>query len=284
MDKNNGIHSVKGIVTDALKKSRLLKQGLIQGNWSKIVGKELAKKSYVAMIKNQVLIIHVENSVWLQQFSFMKRDLIEKANDFLELDYIRDIQFKVSPMNMGDYFKNEIEEKKFEPEKVYLDRGTLDKVEVIGEKIEDNEIKEKIKKLMILSKKREKFLLEEENNSKCIDCGVLFKGSSSRCTACENRLRNQKLELIYEYIKSKPSVRYKEMNLVLKDLRETEFEDIKEKIKTRCNIEMHKYIHTDEIDKYKEKARIYFALETGIEDEEELLHIVNNYLLRIEEY
>lgn len=284
MDKNNGIHSVKGIVTDALKKSRLLKQGLIQGNWSKIVGKELAKKSYVAMIKNQILIVHVENSVWLQQFSFMKRDLLEKTNDFLDLDYIRDIQFKVSPMNMGNYFKNDIEEKRFEPDKVYLDRGTLDKVEVIGEKIEDDEIKEKIKKLMILSKKREKFLLEEENNSKCIDCGVLFKGSGKRCTTCENRLRNQKLELIFEYIKLKPNVKFREMNVVLKDLRETEFEDIKEKIKTRCNIEMHKYIHTDEIDKYRDKARIYFALETGIEDEDELLHIVNNYLLRIEEY
>ncbi len=284
MNQNNGIYSVKGIVTDALKKSRLLKQGLVQGNWSKIVGKELAKKSYVAMIKNQVLIVHVENSVWLQQFSFMKRELIEKTNDFLELDYIRDLHFKVSPMNMGNYFTNEVEDKNFEPEKVYLDRGTLNKVEEIGNKIEDDEIKYKIKKLMILSKKREKFLLEEDNNLKCIDCGVLFKGSGIRCTACENKLRSQKLELIYEYIKTKPNVKYKEMNMVLKDLRETEFEDIKEKIKTRCNTEMHRYIHTDEIDKYKEKARIYFALETGVEDEEELEFTVNNYLLRIEEY
>lgn len=111
--------SVNSIVNDALKKSRLLKQGMIQGNWSKIVGKELAKKSYVAMLKNSVLIVYTENSVWLQQFNFMKKDLICRINEYLKMDYISDIQFKVSKMNIEDYFKEVEEEKEFHPEEVF---------------------------------------------------------------------------------------------------------------------------------------------------------------------
>lgn len=274
--------SVNSIVNDALKKSRLLKQGMIQGNWSKIVGKELAKKSYVAMLKNSVLIVYTENSVWLQQFNFMKKDLICRINEYLKMDYISDIQFKVSKMNIEDYFKEVEEEKEFHPEEVFLERGSEEKAEEVVAEIEDEEIRNRIKKLMILSKKREKFLLEEEGNKKCIDCGVIFKGKGIRCTVCENKLRKMKLELIYNIISSNPQARYEDVKPVLKDFRETEFEDIRENIKKRAYRLMHKALNMDDIDKYKEYARIFFVLETGISEEKEIDFMIKQYLERLE--
>lgn len=274
--------SVNSIVTDALRKSRLLKQGMIQGNWSKIVGKELAKKSYVAMLKNNILIVHTENSVWLQQFSFMKIELIDRINEYLKMDYVKDIYFKVSKMDIEDYFKDKDYEKNFDPDKVFLDNGIENKAEEIVSEIEDQDIKEKIKKLMILSKKREKFLLEEDGNRKCIDCGVLFKGNENRCTVCENKLRKMKLELIYNIIASKPNVKFEDVKPVLKDFRKTEFEDIRETIKKRYYRLMHKAINNDDIEKYKEYAEIFFVLETERIDKEEIDFLVNQYLERLE--
>jgi predicted Zn-ribbon and HTH transcriptional regulator len=280
--KYDELHSVKGIVTDAIKKSRLLKQGLIQGNWPKIVGIDYAKKSYVAMLKNHKLTIHVESSIWLQQFSFIKSEIIEKANEYLEMDYIVDIQFKVARVDLANYFINQDEEEKFEPEKILLENNKLNKIEKISQEIEDDEIRDRIKKLMITSKKREKFLLEE-GNSKCIDCGSIFKGHKARCITCENKLRKMKRELIYDLVKTNPYITYEEVRIVLRDLRVEEFDDIKLKIKERYYKEMHDFINKDRIKEYKEHAKIYFSLETGIKDNSEIEFLVNNYLLRIEE-
>jgi hypothetical protein len=136
---------------------------------------------------------------------------------------------------------------------------------------------------MITSKKREKFLLEE-GNSKCIDCGVIFKGTDkTRCVSCENKLRKMKRELIYDLVKTNPHISYQEVKIVLKDLRIEEFDDIKLKIKERYYKEMHDFINKDKTEDYKEHERIYFSLETGIRDNSEIEFLVNNYLLRIEE-
>ena len=44
-------------IENALKNSKLLKQGIVKGNWEKIVGKDLGRKTYVSEIRNGVLII-----------------------------------------------------------------------------------------------------------------------------------------------------------------------------------------------------------------------------------
>ena len=69
------IHNTKNIVENALKNSRLLKQGIVKGNWEKIVGKDLGRKTYVSEIRNGVLIINTENPVMLHQLSFLKESI-----------------------------------------------------------------------------------------------------------------------------------------------------------------------------------------------------------------
>ena len=87
---SQGIHNVKDIVGDALKSSRLLKQGIIKGNWEKIVGKDLGRKTYVVGVKDRVLYVNTENPVMLHQLSFMKGTMLEEVNKFLEMEYIKD--------------------------------------------------------------------------------------------------------------------------------------------------------------------------------------------------
>jgi hypothetical protein len=212
----------------------------------------------------------------------MKKDLICRINEYLKADYVSDIQFKVSKMDIEDYFKEIEEEKEFNPEEVFLEQGSEEKAEEVVAEIENEEIRNRIKKLMILSRKREKFLLKEEGNKKCIDCGVVFKGNGIRCTVCENKLRKMKLELIYNIISSNPEVSYEDVKPVLKDFRKTEFEDIKEIIKKRSYSLMHKALNKDDMDSYKEHARIFFVLETGIKEEKEIDFIIKQYLERLE--
>ena len=101
---SQGIHNVKDIVGDALKSSRLLKQGIIKGNWEKIVGKDLGRKTYVAGVKDRVLYVNTENPVMLHQLSFMKGTMLEEVNKFLEMEYIKDIMFRVKKREVEDFF------------------------------------------------------------------------------------------------------------------------------------------------------------------------------------
>lgn len=273
--------NVKEIIDDAVKKSRKLKEGLIQGNWSSIIGEDLSKKSYVSALKEQVLFVHVENSVWLQQFSFMKQDIIKKVNAYLNLDYVKDVQLRISKMKIEEYFKEVEDEVKFEPDKIVLDANIEKESEEIIHDINDNVIKEKIKKLLILSKKKEKFLLDR-GSQKCIDCGIIFKGSQVRCTVCENKLRKQKLELIYSIIKSNLNIPFEGVKPVLKDFRESEFKDMKQEIKEKYKRLMHKAINDEEMELFEEYAKKYFTLEIEKDDIDEINRLIRSYLENLE--
>lgn len=273
--------NVKEIIDDAIKKSRKLKEGLIQGNWSSIIGEDLSKKSYVSALKDQVLFVHVENSVWLQQFSFMKQDIIKKVNAYLNLEYVKDVQFRIAKMKIEEYFKEVEDEIKFEPDKIFLDTNIEKESEKIIHEINDNALKEKIKKLLILSKKKEKFLLDK-GSKKCIDCGIIFNGSQVRCTICENKLRRQKLELIYSIIKSNLNIPFEGVKPVLKDFRESEFKDMKQEIKLKYHRLMHKAIKDEKMELFEEYAKKYFALEIEKDDTDEINRLIKNYLENLE--
>ena len=57
----------------------------------------------------------------LHQLSFLKESIKSSVNDFLGIDYIIDIQYKVRKRNIEDIFENEGEEEEFDPKKIKLD-------------------------------------------------------------------------------------------------------------------------------------------------------------------
>ena len=278
---SQGIHNVKDIVGDALKSSRLLKQGIIKGNWEQIVGKDLGRKTYVAGVKERVLYVNTENPVMLHQLSFVKGNMLEEVNKFLGIDYIKDIMFRVKKRGVEDFFDDEIPEDKFEPNEIKLNSGYKNFIEEETSVIEDPEIRNRIKKIMELSKKKEKFLLDE-GNRKCENCGVIFSGSGKICINCYNEQRKKKIAEIYEEIKENPYIVYKDIFKILPDLREEEYEDIRVKIKERVKILMYKEINKDNEDEFRYYARIYFILETGIKDKFEIDRLINYQLLQFE--
>ncbi len=278
---SQGIHNVKDIVGDALKSSRLLKQGIIKGNWEKIVGKDLGRKTYIAGVKDRILYVNTENPVMLHQLSFMKSNMLEEVNKFLGIEYIKDIMFRVKKREVEDFFDDEVEEESFEPNQIKLNSNYKEFIDDETSIIEDPEIRNRIKKIMELSKKKEKFLLDE-GNKKCKNCGVIFSGSGKICINCYNEERKNKIAEIYEEIKDNPYLVYKDILKILPDLREEEYEDIRVKIKERVKFLMYKEINKDNEEEFRYYARIYFILETGIKDKFEIERLINYQLLQIE--
>ena len=217
----------------------------------------------------------------LHQLSFMKGTMLEEVNKFLEMEYIKDIMFRVKKREVEDFFDEETEEDNFEPSQIKLNSSYKEFIEDETSVIEDSEIRNRIKKIMELSKKKEKFLLDE-GNKKCKNCGVIFSGSGKICINCYNEHRKNKIAEIYEEIKDNPYLVYKDILKILPDLREEEYEDIRSKIKERVKFLMYKEINKDNEEEFRYYARIYFILETGIKDKFEIERLINYQLLQIE--
>lgn len=277
---SQGIHNVKDIVGDAIKNSRLLKQGLIKGNWPKIIGNDLGRKTFVGGVKDRTMYVYTENPVLLHQLSFLKDEFIAKTNDFLGMPYIKNIQFKVKKREISDYFKDE-EDDDFDIDQVKLGSFYKETIEENVKDIEDDEIKNRIRKLMELSKKKEKYLLQE-GNKKCKICGIIFSGSKNICINCYNEDRKNRISQVFEEVKKNPYIQYEELKRILPDLRESELIDFKEKIKEKVKTLMYKEINNDNERNFRYYARIYYILETGLKDSYEIERLINYQLLQFE--
>jgi predicted nucleic acid-binding Zn ribbon protein len=63
--------------------------------WEEAVGKNIARRAKAVSLRNDILFVHVQNSVWLQELSLLKEGIIEKINALVGKDVVRDIVFRV---------------------------------------------------------------------------------------------------------------------------------------------------------------------------------------------
>jgi hypothetical protein len=63
--------------------------------WPDIVGTEVAEHTKPLYIAEKFLYIKCDGSVWSQEISFRKNEIIRKINDFLGFVAVMDIRYKV---------------------------------------------------------------------------------------------------------------------------------------------------------------------------------------------
>jgi predicted nucleic acid-binding Zn ribbon protein len=69
------------------------------GRWAELVGPAIAQNARPAAIKGKLLLVHVSSAPWMQQLHYLKGDLTEKLNSALGKDSIKEIRFKVGPLD-----------------------------------------------------------------------------------------------------------------------------------------------------------------------------------------
>lgn len=70
-------------------------QYLLIEKWSSIVGPGIATVTRADNINKGVLLVTVQDSVWLYHLSFLKPQLISKLNQHVGSTIVKDIQFKI---------------------------------------------------------------------------------------------------------------------------------------------------------------------------------------------
>ena len=91
--------SIKDAIGKTLKslglEKRVKEAGAVQ-IWSEAVGEPIDKVTQVIGVRDGVVRVLVVNSIWSQELSLKKVEIIRKLNDRLGKNLIRDIHFQVS--------------------------------------------------------------------------------------------------------------------------------------------------------------------------------------------
>ena len=85
-------------VLDGVKKS--IGQGLIQvwNHWEDAVGPVISEQTKPAAMKENLLLVHVADSAWLQELQYVKADMIQSINQTVGEAVVEDIKFKIGPV------------------------------------------------------------------------------------------------------------------------------------------------------------------------------------------
>lgn len=163
------IMNVSEAVEEAIVKSRKLKEGIIRGHWRDIVGK-LSKKSEPLWIKEGILYVVVEDSIYLHHMSMNKNKYLKRAQEILKKEYVKDIRFKVSKVQGCNYME-------------VMDEKNDEKKEEFISELKDLTLEEKIEVLKKRAKEREDALISK-GYKKCDICGMMFLGEGFICKPC----------------------------------------------------------------------------------------------------
>jgi predicted nucleic acid-binding Zn ribbon protein len=73
-----------------------LKEGKIWLVWDAAVGAQIAGKAHPVSFRDGILTVAVSSAPWMQQLTFLKQGMVEKLNELIGSDLVRDIYLKAS--------------------------------------------------------------------------------------------------------------------------------------------------------------------------------------------
>ena len=98
MDKKNSLQDLKSLLQSIVTKidgAPHQDQFRIRDMWEAVVGPHIAKKATPEGIRNGILQVSVESSVWMQELTFMKQQILERINQACESSGVKDIRFRL---------------------------------------------------------------------------------------------------------------------------------------------------------------------------------------------
>ncbi len=145
MKKPQPIHSVLEKTLRSLEIDVPLKSHSIWRAWKELVGNSVAFQTEPRAIRNRILFIDVSHPTWMQQLQFLKPTLLEKINDFLGEPLIQDIRFKLGKISQTISSPPKTNSLGGEE----LDKATLNRIEGIVQKLEDQAVRKSLRDFLI---------------------------------------------------------------------------------------------------------------------------------------
>ena len=118
----------------------------------------ITRQQFPAFLMNVPLSLSAEeaNNVWMQELSMLRQGIVEKINELLGWDAVRELRFRIGQLDREPLRASIPHKKKPEHPPEKLDLQTKREMEEALAGIEDEELKTALKSMMTRGVKREK--------------------------------------------------------------------------------------------------------------------------------
>ncbi len=193
MRKTRGMAQASGAVDGFFVDQELaaaLRPHLAKAHWAGVVGPQVAGVTQVEAVKSGVLYVRVKNSVWANELTLLKDDMLRRLNAKLGGRILTDIHFKASGLAKS----KKPTERKADPAptadelaKTQLPKAAIAKVEAKLTEITDDALRGRIREVMLRAARTEEWK-RRAGWAVCERCGALSapgsRGPEPRCTVC----------------------------------------------------------------------------------------------------
>jgi predicted nucleic acid-binding Zn ribbon protein len=132
--------------------AQMLRPHLAKVHWATVVGPQVAGVTQVEAVRDGVLIVRVKNSVWANELTLLKTDMLRRLNLELGGRVITDIHFKASGLARNKKKSEPILEKtptKAELAQIMLSEETRVRVETALRSITEEALRGRIRQVML---------------------------------------------------------------------------------------------------------------------------------------
>lgn len=154
------------------------------GLWAELVGGKIARNTEPTAVRDRVLLVWAASHTWAQTLDLMKPRIMERLQERLGQDVVRDIHFSAgrSPKSRKPRARPA------QPPPVVLSEEDQAGVEAAAAQVSDPELREHARRAFasLLEARRR---LEQRGYRRCEQCRGVFRGKGRRCARCRSGRR-----------------------------------------------------------------------------------------------
>ena len=139
--------NVKAVVKGALRRLNLdakMQGYAVWGVWDKTVGDTIARQAQPSFVRGGILFVKCSSSAWMQQLSFMKGTIQKELNRVLGKEVIKDIRLQIGTIVPPPHGEPSVEN-----QEAVLDDAERKRIEEAVRPLQDPEVREIVKRIMI---------------------------------------------------------------------------------------------------------------------------------------
>lgn len=197
---------------------------MLHQEWPKIVGNQLAQRSYPYQIKGKELWVYADPGAWLQNLTLMSGMILKKVNQWWGEEKFSSLKVLGKRSQQKEEVVEILENKPIRKKREYI--PTMEEIRQAESEIpdfQDDVLKKKAIEALSLLKAKER-TVKEKSLPICSLCGIGIEEGESICPICESEEKRKKRDQARKQLRTFPWLSTKELadwaNLSLLEARE----------------------------------------------------------------
>ena len=190
-------------------------------DWESVVGPMVSGQAKLVHIKPPVIVVEIGHTVWMQEMTMRKPQLLEALREYYGESIITDIKVQLprhvfqEQLVSGDALDmRPIYEESIDFHEIVLSPDVVKSIEDSVRVIRHEELRQKVLKTRMEQAKKE-FILQKEHFHQCPTCGRWqSEGSAKVCPQCEYKKYRHIICTVKGLLKNYPHYKYDQMKAI----------------------------------------------------------------------